>query len=132
MKVLGVDFGERKIGLAIAETPIADPYVVLRFKREEEAIEKILEIILKEGIEKIVVGVSEGKTAKKTKVFIKKLQEKTEVEVKSHDETLSTYEAQRLAIEAGLKRVKRKKLEDAFAATVMLQDYLDNNSINTL
>ncbi len=126
MKVLGIDFGERKIGLAIAETPIADPYMVLRFKKEEEAIDKILEIILKEGIEEIVVGVSEGKTAKKTKVFIKKLQGKTEVEIKSHDETLSTYEAQKLALEAGLSRVKRKRLEDAFAATVMLQDYLDN------
>jgi putative Holliday junction resolvase len=125
MKVLGIDFGERKIGLAIADSKIAEPYMVLRVKRKKEAINKILDIILKEAIEEIVVGISEGETAKKTKVFIKNLQERTKVEVKSHDETLSTYEAQRLSLEAGLRRVKRKKLEDAFAATVMLQDYLD-------
>lgn len=125
MKILGVDFGERKIGLTIAETKIAEPFMVLRFKKEEEAIEKILKLIEKEGINLVVVGISEGKSAQKTKVFIRKLQERTKIEIKSHDETLSTYEAQRLAIGAGLKRVKRKDLEDAFAATVMLQDYLD-------
>lgn len=125
MKILGIDFGERKIGLAIAKTKIAEPYMILKFKKQDEAINKILDLILQEGIEEIIVGISEGKTAKKTKVFIKDLQEKTEIEVKAHDETLSTYEAQKLSLEAGLKRVKRKNLEDAFAATVMLQDYLD-------
>jgi putative Holliday junction resolvase len=125
-KILGIDFGINKIGLATAEGILAEPYKVLRFKKEAEAIIKIEAVIAMEKIDKVIVGVSEGKTAKKTKEFVKKLQKETEIPVELHDETLSTQEAQKRAIEAGLKRVRRKKLEDAFAATVMLQDYLDN------
>jgi putative Holliday junction resolvase len=126
MKILGVDYGERKIGLAIASVSLAEPFKILKFDEEIEALDKIEKLIEQEQVEKIVVGVSEGKTAKKTKQFADKLQKETKIPIELHDETLSTQEAQKLAIEAGLKRVKRKNLEDAFAATVMLQDYLDN------
>jgi putative Holliday junction resolvase len=122
MKILGIDYGERKIGLAMAETKIAEPLLVIRYKKIEELKNKILQI----QPDKIIVGISEGKTAKKTREFVKELQKEIEIPIELHDESLSTQEAQRLTIEAGLKRSKRKKFEDAFAATVMLQDYLDN------
>jgi putative Holliday junction resolvase len=126
-KILGIDFGINKIGLAMAEGILAEPYGILR--NEKEIVKKILQVLKVLQVDKIVIGVSEGKTAKKTKEFVKKLQKETEIPIELHDETLSTQEAQKLAIEAGLKRIKRKNLEDAFAATVMLQDYLDNHQI---
>jgi putative Holliday junction resolvase len=125
-KILGIDFGINKIGLATAEGILAEPYGILR--NEKEIVKKVLQVLKVLQVDKIVIGVSEGKTAKKTKEFVKKLQKETEIPIELHDETLSTQEAQKLAIEAGLKRIKRKNLEDAFAATVMLQDYLDSSA----
>jgi putative Holliday junction resolvase len=128
MKILGIDFGERKVGLAMAEDRLAEPYKVLRIKNYGEGVKKVLQVIKELQIDKVVVGVSEGRTAKKTKEFLSTISNQlSAIPIELHDETLSTQEAQKLAIEAGLKRVKRKNLEDAFAATVMLQDYLDNN-----
>ncbi len=92
-----------------------------------EATKKIAEICEKEKIEKIIVGISEGEMAKKTKEFVKKLQESVFLPIEEFDETLSTMDAQRLAIESGMSRIKRKKMEDAMAASVMLQNYLDSN-----
>lgn len=125
MKYLGIDYGPRKIGLSLGEGFLAEPHKVLRVENEEDGIKKIKKEIEEQDIKVIIVGVSEGETAKKTKKFVEKLQKETDVEIQMHDETLSTIEAQHLAIEAGLTRTKRKNMEDAFAATVMLQNYLD-------
>jgi putative Holliday junction resolvase len=125
MKVLGIDFGTRKIGLAIATTSLAEVCGVIRFKKIDVAIKKIKKIVEEESIEKIVIGISEGETAKKTKSFGEKLGELISVPVLFQDETLSTKDAQRLSIEAGIKRKKRHQLEDAYSATLILQRYLD-------
>jgi putative holliday junction resolvase len=125
---LGVDYGKRKIGLAIAYSSIAEPLQVLRYESVEKVVSEIEKVIKKEGIEKIIMGLSEGESAEDAKVFGKILQEKVGTEVIFQDETLSTKEAQALAIEAGINRAKRKDMEDAYAATIILQNYLDNHS----
>ena len=125
MKTLGIDYGERKIGIAVAETKIAEPYLVLRYKSQEKVIKKILEIIELLKIEKIIVGVSEGRSALKSKIFAEKLLKKITIPLEFFDETLTTQKAIELSIEAGIKRLKRRKFEDAYAATVMLQLYLE-------
>ena len=127
MKILSIDYGQRKIGIAIAETVIAEPYCVLRYESEDVVIEKILEIIKSLSIEKIIVGVSEGKSAENSKSFGKKLSAKININLEYVDETLTTKEAQEYSIEAGINRLKRRKLEDAYAATIMLQWYLEKN-----
>ncbi len=128
MKILGIDYGRRKMGLAISEGSFAEPLKVLRYE-EAEVLSDKLRIIIKElNIEKIVIGVSEGKTAKETKEFAKKLQEALLVPVEFQDETLTTHEAQELSIKAGIKRKKRKLMEDAYAASLILQNYLDSLS----
>jgi putative Holliday junction resolvase len=129
MKLLGIDYGERKIGLALAVSKIAEPYSVAHFQNFGQVIAVIAEIVEKEGIDEIVIGISEGKTAEETKEFAKRLADVVAKKITFHDETLTSKEAQRLSIEAGTKRKKRKSLEDAFAATLMLQDYMDNCSI---
>ncbi|SRR5258708_2186183 len=126
MNTLGIDYGLKKVGIAIAISPLSDPYEVIRYLSTSELIKKIKQICEKERIEKIVVGVSEGQMAEKTKEFIKNLKKETNIPIHEFDETLSTQDAQRLSIESGMRRSKRKEMEDAIAAAVMLQNYLDN------
>jgi len=122
MKYLGIDYGLRKIGLAVAEGKLAEPLTVLRVNTGEEAINKIK---LLGKFDKVIVGISEGRTAQITNLFVEKLQKHLSVPVEVFDETLSTHEAQELSRQTGMNRKKRKNMEDAFAACVMLQNYLD-------
>ena len=126
--LLGLDWGKKKIGLAIAQGPLAEPYVVIRFTDEDEVLGKIVKIIKKEKVDRVIVGISSGEIAKCSKDFGNKLAKLANTPVNFQDETLSTKEAQRLSFEAGIKRKKRKSLEDAYSATLILQGYLDNNS----
>ena len=123
---MGIDFGRAKIGLAVSEGFLAEPYSVIRYEDEKELLEKIKVLVDKEQIDKVVVGVSEGKSAEEATSFGEKLRE-LGLEVIFFDETLSTVSAQELSREAGMKRKKRKALEDAFAASVMLQSFLESN-----
>ena len=123
---MGIDFGRAKIGLAVSEGLLAEPYSVVRYEDEKELLEKIKVLVDKEKIDKVVVGVSEGKSAEEATSFGEKLRE-LGLEIIFFDETLSTVSAQELSREAGMKRKKRKALEDAFAASVMLQSFLDSN-----
>ena len=126
MKILGIDYGRKKIGLALAEGFLAYPFKVIRVKSESEAVKKLSEVLKVYAIEKVVIGVSEGEMGKETKDFGKKIGQLLKALVIFQDETLSTYEAQQRSKEAGMKRKKRKSQEDAYAATVMLQNYLDS------
>lgn len=127
MKILGIDYGRRKLGLAISEGYLSEPWKVLRVEHLDEALKKVTQIIKDEKIEKVVIGVSEGEMGKESKDFGMNLQQELEIQVDTHDETLSTQDATRLAIEAGMGRKKRNEMEDAFAASVILQDYLDSH-----
>lgn len=125
-KILGIDYGKRKIGLAMAEGKLAAPLKVIKIKTEEEAIEKIKQTIKEEEIEKVVIGIAEGGMGKQTRKFTTKLRKELNIPVETWDETLTTKDAQRLSIEAGIQRKKRKEQEDAYAATLLLQNYLDS------
>lgn len=126
MTVLGIDYGEVKVGLALARIRVAEPLGMVRLDGWSKFKERLIEIITEEEIEKIVVGISEGKTAAKTKTFAEKLKKEIKIPIEYWDETLSTQEAQTLSREGGMSRKKRNALEDAFAAAVMLQSYLDH------
>ncbi len=127
MNILSIDFGLKKVGVGLATSKIAEPYLVIHYVDGGLLIKAIKGILEKEGIEKIVVGISEGEMGNKTRVFIEELRKEVSVPVEEVDETLSTHDAQRLSIESGMKRSKRKNMEDAMAAAVMLQNYLDLN-----
>lgn len=128
MRILGVDYGRRKIGLAIADGPLAEPHKVIRINSVEEAVKKVVVVVEVEKIEKLIVGISEGAMAEETNNFLSTISSTlSAIPVETFDETLTTQDAQKLAIEAGISRSKRKSLEDAFAAAVMLQSYLDSH-----
>ena len=127
MRLLGIDYGRKKIGLAISEGILAEPLQVIRYSDTKILGEKLQKIIKENNIGKVVVGLSEGKMAEETKKFLSAIRHTLlPVPVETFDETLSTYNAQRASIEAGMKRKKRKDMEDAYAATLILQGYLDS------
>lgn len=119
MKYLGIDYGRSKIGLAVSDGKLAEPYQVIRYKDNNKMIAHIKRIIEKQKIEKIIVGISEGKMAEESKRFAEIFQADT------FDETLSSHDAQQMSIESHMGRKKRKEMEDAFAASIMLQNYID-------
>lgn len=126
MRILAIDYGQKKVGVALATSPLAEPYKVIRFTSNKVLIKELGKIIDEEQIEKLVVGVSEGKMGKESKRFGEKLKIEFELPLYFQDETLTTYKAQELSLEAGIKRKKRKELEDAYSAALILQAYLDS------
>lgn len=122
MNYLGIDFGLKKVGIALGNSKLAFPYRVIRYDSQDRLIEQIRKIVKDEKIDKIVVGISEGQMRMKSEEFAKK------ISADLHDETLSTKDAQMLSIQAGHSRVKRKRNEDSFAATLILQSYLDKHN----
>lgn len=126
MKILGIDYGRKKIGLAISESSLAEPLSVIRFDTFDKAIEKIKAIIDSEKVGRIVLGVSEGLMAKEEKEFGLKLSDQVKIPLTLQDETLTTHDAQELSIKAGIKRKKRRAMEDAYSAALILQNYLDS------
>jgi len=125
MNILGIDYGKRKIGIATAESPLAEPHSVIRVTNFDDAVSKVVQLVEKLLPEKIVIGLSEGEMAKESRRFGTIIEQLTKIPVSFQDETLSSWEAQQKSIEAGKGRQKRKEMEDAYAATVMLQNYLD-------
>lgn len=116
MKYLGVDFGLKRIGLAISEGELASPWQIIDAKKFSETIKK-------NSFEKIIVGLPEGKTGRSVTKFISALR-KQGFEVEAVDETLSSRKARQVMIEQGVGQRKRRE-EDAYSAAQILQDYLD-------
>lgn len=132
MRALGVDLGDKRIGVAIsdAEGKLAAPFKTI--KRSMGDIEELMKISNQEGIELIVVGLplnmdgSLGEEGKKAQKFVSELQERAGIPVELWDERLSSFEAEQKLREAGKKGEKLKKSLDMAAAAIILQDYLDH------
>jgi putative Holliday junction resolvase len=123
MRLLGVDFGLKKVGLALAEDGLPSPLGVI--KNDARLLTRIKRSCLDNQIEKIVIGLSEGKMANNIKGFAHKVATLTGLPVEFQDESLTSQEAIVKMIEAGKKRKDRQEREDAFAAAIILQSYLE-------
>lgn len=123
MKILGIDYGRSKVGLAVGIGTLAEPLKVIRVNSFDDAVGKIKIETDLEKPDKIVVGVSEGAMAGESAEFAKAIGGET------FDETLTSKDAQKLSIEAGIARKKRHEMEDAYAASIMLQNYLDSTYV---
>lgn len=138
MRWMGLDVGQRRIGISLSDPTelFAQGYSVLQRSSLEQDIEALKQIIIKETVEGIVVGLprnmngTEGAMAEKVRVFSGKLEEKTHLSVIFWDERLSTVSAERVLLEADLTRKKRKQKIDQVAAVFILQNYLDYRSKN--
>lgn len=124
MKYLGIDFGLKKIGLALSEGELASPWQILEVKNFSDALAKIVRVVKGEGFEKIVVGLPEGKMGENVTKFVKLLKRQG-LEVEIADETLSSKKALEQMISENVP-MKKRHSNDAAAAAIILQNYLDS------
>ena len=133
MRILGLDIGEKRIGVALSDPLgiIAGALTVIERTTDEAAIKQILDLACENEVERIVVGMprsldgSLGKQAQAVQSFIDSLKGHTQLPLVTWDERLSTVAAERTMLEVGMKRDKRKKRRDSLAAAFILQGYLD-------
>ncbi len=134
MRILGVDYGEKKIGVALSDftNTIATPFCVID-SSIMDPIKEIKKIVQEHEIKKIVVGLpinmsgTIGKRAMITKEFIERLSGALEIEIIEWDERFSTRFSDRILNRAKVKGRKNKKtVIDKIAATFILQGYLDS------
>ncbi|HOG17215.1 MAG TPA: Holliday junction resolvase RuvX [Syntrophales bacterium] len=133
MRILGLDYGEKRIGVALSDELglTAQPLMTLQRKSRRRDLEDLAQIIRTHGVERIVVGYplrldgSEGIQCEKVQRFITSLESAFGVPVVRRDETLSTRQAEEILAEAGVRREKRRELVDRIAAGLILQGYLD-------
>lgn len=134
MTILGLDVGEKRIGVALAEGLLAIPLTVIDRRVEETDMELIMALVEEYRAERIVVGLPRlmngdiGTQAEEVLSFSGALAEHVDIPVDTWDERLSTVTAERLLIDTGMKRKKRKGKIDAMAAAIILQAYLDGTN----
>jgi len=137
MRHLGIDFGSKRIGLAISDElgVIAGKFGTIERKGTKTDTGKIAAIVREENVQKIVVGFprnmdgSAGGSARRVEDFIKALQPLLNIPIETWDERLSTVSAQKILIAGDVRRKKRKKVVDQLAAVIILQNYLDHSNI---
>jgi len=135
-RVLGIDYGERRVGLALSDPLkiIAKPYTVIDRKKNINYLEIISTIIDENKIESIVVGLPltmRGEQSDQTKIvlsFIDELKNKFAIPILSIDERLSSQAAKKALHSQLIKTGHNKKRVDETAAAIFLQGYLDSNS----
>ena len=133
MKIMGIDFGLARIGIALSDDTkfLASPYETYKRKGEEQDIQHLIEIIKTKNVDEIVCGLpmnmagEEQEIAKKTREFMAKLEEKATIKIEFVDERLSSLMAEEMLKETEKDWKKRKEKLDAVAASIILQDYLD-------
>ncbi|MCX7919563.1 MAG: Holliday junction resolvase RuvX [bacterium] len=133
MSILGLDVGEKRIGVAISagDGNIAVPLKVLHRMSKEKDIREIKNIIAENKVTEIVVGLPrrlDGTLqiqADKVQRFIQLLQEHIDIPIHTWNEWLTSKEAERTLITADVSRQKRKQVIDKLAAVLILQGYLD-------
>jgi len=127
---LGLDIGDRRIGVAMSDPQgiLASPLTIIDRTDEPSDINAILTIIEQHEVGVVIAGLplsldgSVGPQAQKVSGFIRELSKHTRVPVESRDERLTTVSAQRLMRTLGKPRKTR---DDAVAAALILQEYLD-------
>lgn len=136
MRILGLDMGQKTIGVAISD-PLgftAQGVKTIYRKNKEQDIIELKKICVEYSVEKIIVGLpknmdnSIGFAGEKSLEFTELLKENIGIEIEMWDERLTTVAAHRAMLEADLSRAKRKKIVDKMAAIFILQGYLDRIS----
>lgn len=140
MRILGLDYGSKTVGVAVSDPLGLTAQKVETIWRKQEnklrrTLARIEELIAEYEVEKIVLGFPKnmnntvGERAEKALEFGEMLKKRTGLAVIMWDERLTTVEADRTLIEAGVRRENRKQYLDGIAAVFILQGYLDSLSV---
>lgn len=131
MRYIGLDLGEKTLGISISSGIIANNYKTLRHNSEyDKLVLEVVKIVQDEKVDKIILGYPKnmdntiGKRAEITLEFKEKL-EKHQLEVILEDERLTSKLAHNFMIKEDISRKKRKERVDGMASVIILQSYLD-------
>lgn len=137
MKILGIDYGDVRIGLAISDQngKLARRFLTLINKSMEGSIREINSLIVSEKIDKIVIGSPvgfrmESEQTQKTNDFISELKGKTELPIIIVNEVLTSKMAKENLLSSGIRGRELKEVIDQEAARIILQEYLDKENSN--
>ncbi|MCD7981807.1 MAG: Holliday junction resolvase RuvX [Clostridiales bacterium] len=136
MRIMGLDFGSRTVGVAVSDPLFLTAQSVEIIRRKSpgklrQTLARIEELIVSYEVEKIVLGYpknmnnTEGERCEKTAQFRDMLVKRTGLDVELFDERLTTVMADRTMMESGVRREHRKDYVDSLAAVFILQGYLD-------
>ncbi|MBQ8882697.1 MAG: Holliday junction resolvase RuvX [Clostridia bacterium] len=133
MRILGIDYGDARIGTSVCDEmeTMALPLKTVKSESMRKNIDAMAKLAREESVGLIVVGLplnmdgSEGERASKTRSFGKVLSKVTGLEVEYVDERLTSVEAEEIMDTVGVKKGKRKGIIDTIAAQIILQTYLD-------
>lgn len=136
MRVMGLDVGDKTIGVAISDLMgwTAQGLEVIKRTNDKKDLKRLEEIIQTHQVESIVVGLPKnmngtvGPQGEKVQKFTRKIENTLHLPVELWDERLTTVAAEKLLIGADVSRGKRKKVIDKMAAALILQGYLDRKS----
>lgn len=137
MRILGLDYGSKTMGVAISDPLLVTAQALEIIRRDKEnhlrhTLQRIEELIAEYGVEKIVLGYplnmddTVGDRAAKSEELAKVLRRRTGLEVVLTDERLTTVEAIEIMEEAGIPRSDHGKYVDKIAAQIILQSYLNS------
>ena len=132
-RFLGIDYGQRRIGLALSDVSrsIATPYETIRRKKFSDDAKTIRQVIQTQGVGGLVIGLpinldgSEGPRAQSTRAFARNLASQVPLPTLFWDERLSTAAVERHLLEADASRKRRAEVVDRMAAAYILQGALD-------
>lgn len=132
--VLGIDYGEKRIGVAVSDElkMIAMPLLVHTRIKPGDDVAAIMDLCRERNVDTILVGQplnmdgSSGAAVEKVDEFVARLRAQTELPIELWDERMSSLSAERVLIEGNMSRRKRKGVVDKLAAQIILQSYLDS------
>jgi putative Holliday junction resolvase len=132
MRILAVDWGERRIGLAVSDPSgtLASPLATRVVRGPEDALEQVAKVAASEEAERIVVGLplllsgERGEAAIAAESFAARLAERTAIPVETYDERLTSALGERLLRESGTRRKRDKGQLDQSAAVMLLDSFL--------
>ena len=133
MRILGLDLGERRVGVAVSvpEGTVAHPLEQFEPRGRRDLVARVARLVAEHGAERVVVGLpvrldgAHGAQARRTEATVEALRTSLGVPVAVWDERLSTRRADRAMQEAGLTSGRRREKRDMVAASLILQAYLD-------
>jgi putative Holliday junction resolvase len=130
MRVLGVDYGRVRLGLALSDEDgiLASPLPTLARSRRD--VDEIARLAREREVERVVVGLpllmsgKDGTMAEEARAFAAQIADRTRLPVDLLDERWTSSEAERAMLEGNLSRERRKELRDGLSAVLILQAYL--------
>jgi len=139
MRLLGLDLGSERIGVAVSDELgwTAQGLCVLRRQGGKRDLDKIARLVEEQKAEAVVLGLplnmdgTEGPQAQRTRRFAAALEAHLGLEVRLWDERLTTWEAEGILKEAGVRGPRRRQVVDKLAATLILKSYMEANKENT-